>query len=51
MYAVHLCFFYWQIKKSIVATETATKISTGQAAGNAKGNLAKTPAASLAPQS
>lgn len=39
------------IKKSIVATETATKISAGQAAGNAKGNLAKTPGTSLAPQS
>ncbi|KAE8098529.1 hypothetical protein FH972_016584 [Carpinus fangiana] len=39
------------IKKSIVATETATKISAGQAAGNSKGNLAKTPATSLAPQS
>ncbi|KAB1221301.1 Transcription initiation factor TFIID subunit 12 [Morella rubra] len=38
------------IKKSIVATETATKVSAGQAAGNAKGNLAKTPANALAPQ-
>ncbi|GMY25164.1 transcription initiation factor TFIID subunit 12 [Fagus crenata] len=36
------------IKKS--ATETATKISSGQAGGNAKGNLAKTPANPLAPQ-
>nr|XP_023871934.1 transcription initiation factor TFIID subunit 12 [Quercus suber] len=38
------------IKKSMVATETATKISSGQAAGNAKGNLAKAPANPLAPQ-
>ncbi|KAG6638049.1 hypothetical protein CIPAW_10G008100 [Carya illinoinensis] len=38
------------IKKSIVATETATKISAGQAAGSVKGNLAKTPANALAPQ-
>ncbi|XP_041028839.1 transcription initiation factor TFIID subunit 12 isoform X1 [Juglans microcarpa x Juglans regia] len=38
------------IKKSIVATETATKISSGQAAGSVKGNLAKTPANALAPQ-
>jgi hypothetical protein len=37
-----------KIKKS--ATETATKISSGQAGGNAKGNLAKTPANPLAPQ-
>ncbi|KAF3942927.1 hypothetical protein CMV_030464 [Castanea mollissima] len=38
------------IKKSMVASETATKISSGQAAGNAKGNLAKAPANPLAPQ-
>lgn len=50
MYLITLCLFYWQIKKSIVATETATKVSAGQAAGNAKGNLAKTPANALAPQ-
>jgi hypothetical protein len=48
MYLVHRCFFFGQIKKS--ATETATKISSGQAGGNAKGNLAKTPANPLAPQ-
>lgn len=37
--------FLWQVKKSIVASEMAsTRSSAGQAAGNTKSSLTKTPA-------
>lgn len=41
------CFFSWQVKKSILATDMISKNSSGPSGGSAKGHLAKGPASTI----